>query len=303
MALERSPLAEKALLGFNPVNDRIITARFKTAVSCMTIYQVYALTMNADDDEMSNFYDKLQETISNVPTKDMIIMMGDFNAKVGKSDHSSNEVVGGYGIGQRNERGDRLVAFCALNELVISNTQFKQPKENRCWTWQSPNGRDKNQIDYIMISKKWRGSLRNSRAYPSADIGSDHQLVLANLKLKLKRNSKKTTMNRADIRRLKDVEVKYRYQEEIEKRWKTVLTTKQGDAKSNINEEWEQIRDIMHETADEVLGRMKAGKRAEWISLQTLKLADERRSWKPKRRESKESSKHYNYLCRQVKMI
>jgi len=77
-----------------------------------------------------------------------------------------------------------------------------------------------------------------------------------------------------------------------------MLDRKLGDAKPNISEEWKQIREVvMHETAHEELGRTKAGKRAEWIMLQTLKLADERCSWKSKRTESREASKHYNYLC------
>jgi len=188
----------------------------------MTICQVYAPTTNADDEEMASFYDKLQEIIASIPKNDMIIMMGDFKARLRQSDLNSNGVVGEFGYGQRNERGDRLVAFCALNELVITNTQFTQPKEKICRTWQSPNGRDRNQIDDIMISKKWRGSLRNSRAFPCADVRSDHQLVLANLKLKLKSNTKKTTINRAHIMRLQIEEVKHRYQEEIEEKWKII---------------------------------------------------------------------------------
>jgi len=91
---------------------------------------------------------------------------------------------------------------------------------------------------------------QKQQAFPSADVRSDHQLVLANLKLKLKSNTKKTTSNRADIMRLKIEEVKHRYQEEIEEKWKIMLDRKQGDVKPNINEEWKQIREVMHETAE-----------------------------------------------------
>jgi len=85
-----SSLAEKALLGYNPVNDRIITTRFKTTVGCMTICQVYAPTTNADDKEMASFYDKLQEIIVRVYTEKRYDM-GDFNAKVGQSDRAQME--------------------------------------------------------------------------------------------------------------------------------------------------------------------------------------------------------------------
>jgi len=302
VALVLSSTAEKALLGFNPVSDRIITARFRTMLGGMTVCQVYAPTINANDMEMDEFYSSLQDVISNVPKTDLIIMMGDFNAKVGNQYYDSNGSVGKFGYGQRNERGDRLVQFCILNDLVISNTQFKQSKDNRCWTWQSPNGIDCNQIDYIMISKKWRGSLRNSRAFPSADVGSDHQLVLANVKLKLKRNRKQKKKHRADILKLKDECIKKNYQEEIENRWKELSDSRRSSIKptTEIDEDWRQISLILQGTADKVIGRMKT-KRPEWITLQTLRLSDERREWKSKRRASKEAAKHYNYLCRQVK--
>ena len=97
--------------------------------------------------------------------------MGDFNAKVGVQYEDSYGAVGRHGYGKRNNRGDRLVDFCVKNDHVITNTQFKQKKVNRIWTWQSPNGRDHNQMDYIIVSKTLRSSVRNSRAYPSADIG------------------------------------------------------------------------------------------------------------------------------------
>lgn len=173
-------------------------------IGCVTVCQVYAPTMKASDNDLDDFYSSLQEEISNVAKKDLIILMGDFNAKVGCQYQDSSGVVGKFGYGQRNDRGDRLIDFCGLNDLIITNTQFKQSKENRCWTWISPNGVDRNQIDYIMISRKGRGSVRNSRAFPSADVGSDHQLVMAKIKLKLKRNYKGKRKKRADTRKLKD---------------------------------------------------------------------------------------------------
>ena len=226
VALILSSLAEKALLGYNPVNDRIITARFRTMIGCMTVCMVYAPTMNASENEMDNFYSCLQETISRTPKKDIIILMGDFNAKVGSYHQDSNGVAGKFGYGQRNERGDRLIEFCGLNDLIITNTLFKQSKDSRCWTWMSPNGIDCNQIDYIMISRKGRGSVRNSRAYLSADIGSDHQLVMANIKLKLKRNLRGKRNRRADTRKLKEAAINEIYHQEIEKRWDDLIYTR-----------------------------------------------------------------------------
>jgi len=68
---------------------------------------------------------------------------------------------------------------------MITNTRFKQTKPNRKWTWESPDRKTHNLIDYIIVNKKLMGSVRNSRAFPSADVGSDHQLVMVNIRLKL----------------------------------------------------------------------------------------------------------------------
>ena len=79
---------------------------------------------------MDAFYCTLQETINGIPKKDTIIMMGDFIAKVG-SQRDMNGTTGMFGLGDRNERGERLVDFCSLIDIVITNTQFKQSKPSR----------------------------------------------------------------------------------------------------------------------------------------------------------------------------
>ncbi len=165
--------------------------------------------------------------------------------------------------------------FCTLNELVIANTQFKQSKPSRCWTWQSPNGVDQNQIDYIMVSRKLRGSLRNCRAYPSADVGSDHQLVMANLKLKLKRNHKRSAASKADILKLTDDTVRKNYQIDIENQWAKLINKRRSHDTTTVDEDWSDMRSVMHAAADKTLGRIKGVARPDWISLQTLKLAEE----------------------------
>src|SRR5688572_26740103 len=109
--------------------------------------------------------------------------MGDFNAKVGKETILNvNGPVGKHGYGKRNTRGNMLSDFCAANGLFITNTFFKQSKPARCWTWEAPGRKTQNQIDFIITNKRGMGCVRNSRAFPSADCGSDHQLVLANIK-------------------------------------------------------------------------------------------------------------------------
>ena len=104
-----------------------------------------------------------------------------------------------FGNGTLNEAGEQLLQFTNVNDLLLTNTCFKQAKANREWTWKSPHCRTHNTIDYILIKKKWRDSATNCRALPSADIGSDHQLLILNLRLKLNVGRKSKSIQKFDI--------------------------------------------------------------------------------------------------------
>ena len=101
-----------------------------------------------------------------------------------------------FSIGDINEAGEQLIQFANANRLLVTNTCFGQVKMNRKWTWESPDGFTHNMIDHILISRKWRSSVTNSRACPSADVGSDHQLLIVNIRLKLKARRKLTAVKR-----------------------------------------------------------------------------------------------------------
>ena len=219
-----SPRAQKSFLKYEPICDRILSARFRTAVGYTTICQIYAPTTEASEATMEGFYNDLQQFINKTPKKDCIVLMGDFNAKVGTRNSHDAGVIGKFGMGERNERGERLVDFCSLNNLYITNTRFKQSKQNRIWTWESPGGTYHNQIDYILVSKNMIGSVQNSRSFPSADFGSDHQLVMANVKLKLKTNRQQQGTRKMDIGKLSDPVIKRRYQDAFDKKLHQHLT-------------------------------------------------------------------------------
>ena len=176
---------EKALLGYNPVNDRIITIRIRAKPTNITCIQIYAPTSTADDDVIT-FYDTLQQTVDEVNRRDMVVLMGDFNAKVGScQNEEENGNIGKYGLGERNGRGDRLIEFIIENELMITNNFFKQHKR-RLYTWTTPDGRNRNKIDFILIPKRWRTSVFNAKTLPGADCGSDHELLSAKIAIKLR---------------------------------------------------------------------------------------------------------------------
>ena len=117
------------------------------------VIQVYALTGNAEEAEVEWFYEDLQDLLELTPPKDIFFIIGDWNAKVGS--HETPGITGKFGLGMRNEAGQRLIEFCQENALVIANTLFQQHKR-RLYTWTSRDGQNRNQIDYILCSQRWR---------------------------------------------------------------------------------------------------------------------------------------------------
>ena len=127
----------------------MISIHFQGKSFTITVIQVCALTSNAEEAEVEQFYEDLQDLLELTPKKDVLFIIGDWNAKVGS--HETPGVTGKFSLGIRNEAGQRLIEFCQENALVIANTLFQQHKR-RLYTWTSPDGQHRNQTDYIICS-------------------------------------------------------------------------------------------------------------------------------------------------------
>ena len=116
-----------------------------------------------------------QSPIRHSQPHDLLIVMGDLNAKVGEGNDGYENIMGKHGLGERNENGEKLVAFCGLNNLVITGTIFPHRQIHK-QTWVSPGGRTKNQIDHVLVSRQHKTSIMDTRVMRGGDIASDHQL-------------------------------------------------------------------------------------------------------------------------------
>ena len=165
----------------------MISVRFQGKPFNITVIQVCAPTSNAEEDEAEQFYEYLQDLLELTPKKDVLFIIGDWNAKVGSQETPG--VTGRFGFGIQNEAGQRLIEFCQENTLVIANTFFQQHKR-RLYTWTSPDGRHRKSIGYILSSQRWRSSIQSPKTRPGADCGSDHELLIVKFRLKLKKVEK-----------------------------------------------------------------------------------------------------------------
>ena len=155
---------------------------------------------------------RLQDLLELTPKKDVLFIIGDWNAKVGSQETPG--VTGKFGLGVQNEAGQRLIDFCQENTLVIANTLFQQHKI-RLHMWTTPNRQHQNQIDYILSSQRWRSSIQSAKTRPGADCGSDHELLITKFRLKLKKVGKTTTPFRYDLN-----QISYDYTVKVRNRFK-----------------------------------------------------------------------------------
>ena len=132
-----SKIVQNAVLGCNLKNNRMISVHFQGKPFNITVIQAYAPNSNTEKAEVEWFYEDLQDLLELTPKKDVLFIIGDWNAKVGTQETPG--VTGEFRLGVRNEAEQRLIEFCQENTLVIANTLFQQHKR-RLYTWTSPDG-------------------------------------------------------------------------------------------------------------------------------------------------------------------
>ena len=180
-------------------------------------------------------------------------------------------VTGKFGLGVQNEAGQRLTKFCQENTLVIANTLFQQHKR-RLYTWTSPDGQHRNQIDNILCSQRWRSSIQSAKTRLGADCGSDHELLIDKFRLKLKQVRKTTRPFRYNLN-----QIPYDYTIEVRNRFKGLdLIHRVADAL------WMEVHDTVEETGSKTIPKKKKCKKVKWLSEEALPITVKRRKAKSK---------------------
>nr|KAG5693286.1 hypothetical protein BaRGS_011607 [Batillaria attramentaria] len=242
----------------------------------VTILQCYAPTNVADEEEKENFYEQLQAALDKAPRRDLKILMGDLNAKVGTDNTDRELIMGKHGTGTQNENGELFTEFCTTNDLVIGGTIFPHKTIHKT-TWTSPDGRTVNQIDHITIGRKWRRSLLDVRAKRGADAASDHHLVIAAIKIKLKayRDQADRPSHKYNVHSLKESVKTNAFRCELRNRFSALDTLPE----ETIEEHWHDLRETWTATCREVLGK-KTRQHKEWLTSDTWDLITERKRLK-----------------------
>lgn len=131
------------IVSFTGISDRVAVLKLKYEHELLTLVQAYAPTEQASEEETDKFYNDLRKAQENEDRN--VIIMGDFNAKVGQPKEYEKFITGKFGYGKRNERGNKLVQYACEQKLSIMNTYFKKDADRR-WTWISPDQKQKTKL-------------------------------------------------------------------------------------------------------------------------------------------------------------
>ena len=244
------------------VSSRIILAKFKLQVpttrSCVqvSVVSVYAPTYRASNEIKEEFFSDLQNTLNNIDQEDFLILVGDFNARVGSSDRESSEMAstwegvrGYHGVGRENDAGKELLSFCALNELTLMNTFFEKHTTYK-YTWQHPGSKKWHCIDYIILRQKQRRFCTDVSVLRHAECWTDHKLLRAKIRLSISPKLRRGEVRKKfAVSRLKDKDVRERYSKAVLDGVSAVWCSEDGG-----EGKWQKMRKSLTSAAENVLG-------------------------------------------------
>lgn len=240
------------------VDDRIIAVSLKLEGQELDIIQVYAPQQGRPDREKEDFYEQLEATIDRMPHRDNLLIIGDFNGHVGNDRRGYENVIGAFGIGDRNRDGERILDFCARNQLSVMNTFF-QHRPSHKWTWYRWNRQAEEEtsgnmsmIDFVLTTKK--ALIADVKVIPSVSMDSDHRAVVAKIKMVKPRPIRKPKRMRLKIERLSDAFVR----EELATKISQIAPgiTEMG---VNIHDQWNHFRRDVFNATKEVVGETYVG--------------------------------------------
>lgn len=236
------------------VSERLMTARIRLRNNAfLTIVSAYAPTMTNTDEIKERFYESLSNLVSAVPRGDKLLLLGDFNARVGKEHRLWEGPLGHHGVGRSNSNGQLLLEFCARHDLLITNTVFKQ-NLNKVATWMHPRSGHWHLIDYAIVRRRDRNDIHLTRAVRSSTMWSDHCLVTVMTSLsvppKIRRQDDRAGMKPLNTDALRDHDKRQELRSNISEK----ITQELDLNNASLDDLWDKLKPILRESSAEVLG-------------------------------------------------
>ena len=233
------------------LNDRLMSMHLPLGKkTSATIISAYAPTMTNPDEVKEKFYEELDYLITSTKSEKLIIL-GDFNARVGADHHAWHNVLGKHGIGNCNSNGHLLLNLCSSHDLGITNTMFRLPTRNKT-SWMHPRSKHWHLIDYVIVRARDRQDVRVTKAMCGADCWTDHRLIISkmNLLIQTKRRPQgQKVKKKLNVNKLKDPKKLQDFQEHMHNHLADLQLNQ-----SSIEDQWATFRDAAHSVALQCLG-------------------------------------------------
>lgn len=252
------------------ISERLMTIRLALSNNqTATVVSAYAPTLDSDVEEKETFYACLEETLSNISRMDKIILLGDFNARVGRNQHLWKGTMGKEGIGNINSNGVLLLSTCAQHDLIVTNTLFRQKNKLKA-SWQHPRSKQWHLIDYVIVRARDRSDVNITRAMINSDsCWTDHRLIRSTMSIKLRKTrrvQKKQTKRKLNLDNLSDFTIQQQFQVSLG-------NSLQQEYPDNIEEHWGLLKSTILESCESTLG-YKSRKHQDWFDEHDMEIED-----------------------------
>ena len=239
-------------------SERILTMRLNTNSCPVTLISVYAPTLMASPDTKDEFYESLCATFLTVPSRDQVILLGDFNARVGCDYEGWSSCLGKFNVGKVNENGQRLLEFCTRFNLCVANSFFLTKPQHKV-SWRHPRSQHWHQLDLVLVRRSNLNTVRIVRSYPSADCDTDHLLVCCNMRLSPKKMffSKAKGKPRLSTANMQNPALVSQFADLFEKEYSVTES-------DPAEERWKRLKSTIHSCALATFGRKK-NKSSDWF--------------------------------------
>ena len=267
----RTELMDKIIETPTCISERLMTLRVPLVKGQhATILSCYAPTLNSEEEQKDYFYEQLHETLSKINTNDKIILLGDFNARVGRDADVWEGVIGRNGVGKMNSNGLRLLTLCAELNLTITNTVFRM--KNRYKTsWMHPRSKHWHLIDYVIVRRSDLKFVKKTSALRGAECSTDHRLIASVMswKLRPKQRREGITKRKLNCEALQDSGVRSQFQEKLNE----VLISDSIAPLDDPEAVWQRISSTIRSTAEEIIG-FKIKKHRDWFDENRVEICE-----------------------------
>ncbi len=246
------------------ISERLMTLRIPLAKKRhATLLSAYAPTLPSENEAKECFYQALDEALFRIPKSDKILLLGDFNARVGQNNRIWSGVLGRHGIGGVNENGMRLLTLCSEHNLTITNTIFQQKAKYKT-SWMHPRSKHWHMIDYIIVRCNDIKDVLITRAMRGAECWTDHRMIVAKLHMKVRppMRLQKPNKKRLNCNRLGNTEARNEF--------RRLLDEKLGESEpclsseNTMEQQWTYISSVLYDAAAQSIG-YKSRNHQDWF--------------------------------------